>query len=113
MTWKTGNADEFLEDTMDDKMIEHVHELDIGAEVSIVDETFDVYAECGCGYVLSQEEIESRLNECETLETVNAELRRGLRLLRTSFRYYKRLFAKEASRIDALLTTQERDANPS
>ena len=26
MTWKTGNADEFLEDTMDDKMTEHVCE---------------------------------------------------------------------------------------
>ena len=24
MTWKTGNADEFLEDTMDDKIADHV-----------------------------------------------------------------------------------------
>ena len=63
MTWKTGNADEFLEDTMDDKMTEHVHGLDIGLRY----ETFEVYAECGCGYVLSQEEIKARLNATERL----------------------------------------------
>ena len=89
-------------------MTEHVHEYSYH-------EGFNVWLCYGCqkpdgsfSEVLDRKEITARLNECETLETVNAELRRELRLLRTSFRYYKRLFAKEASRIDALLIAKER-----
>ena len=39
-------------------------------------------------------------------EAETATLKRELRLLRTSFRYYGRQFAQEVNRIDALLTEQ-------
>ena len=65
MTWKTGNADEFLEDTMDDKMTEHVHEWALR----------DNHAVClarnekgnRCYAVLLGAEIISRLNATENL----------------------------------------------
>ena len=51
-------------------MTDHVHDLSIGFDLDIIQQTVEVYAECGCGYVLSQEEAEAMLNEHAALKRV-------------------------------------------
>ena len=70
MTWKTGNADEFLEDTMDDKMTEHVHEW----ELTFKPDSFRRVRCKHCPEQMLDFEIEQRLNATERLSALITDL---------------------------------------